>query len=163
MSDLYPVAGAQIYIGGVTATQAADFVAGDFSGETWVEIDGWETMGTIGDTAEVITTQLINRNRDTKQKGTRNAGSMENNFAIIPAAAGQVAAIAAEKTNSNYAFKIEFDDAPSGSSPTPTTLYFIALVMSAQETGGGANTTRMFQVTKEINSNVVTVAAATGD
>lgn len=163
MSDLFPVAGARIYIGDATATQTADFVAGDFSAVTWVEIDGWETMGGIGDTSEVITTQLINRGRDVKQKGTRNAGSMENNFAILPTDAGQIAAIAAEKTNLNYAFRIVFDDAPaSGPSPTGTTLYWVGLVTSANETGGGANTVRMFQVNIENNSNIVNVAAADG-
>ena len=54
MSDLFPVAGARIYIGDATATQTADFVAGDFSAVTWVEIDGWETMGGIGDTIRKI-------------------------------------------------------------------------------------------------------------
>ena len=110
-TDLYPVAGLKIYIGGTKATQVADFVAADFSAVTWVEIDGWSQMGAIGDAAQTITTSLINRGRDVKQKGTRNAGSMQNVFAKIAADAGQLALIAAEKTSSNYAFKIEFDDA----------------------------------------------------
>lgn len=119
-TDLYPVAGAKIYIGAALATKASDFVAADFASQSWTEIDGWETMGAIGDAAQVITTSLINRGRDVKQKGTRNAGSMQNVFAILASDPGQIALIAAEKTRSNFAFKIEFDDKPVAASKAVT-------------------------------------------
>ena len=156
MADLYPVAGSKIYIGGVLPTQSEDFVEEDFAGQAFEEIDGWETMGVIGDAAQIITTQLINRGRDVKQKGTRNAGSMQNNFAVISDDAGQLALIAAEKTPSNYAFKIEFNDAPGGPG-AGTVGYFVGLVTSAQRAGGGANTVMMINSTVEINSNIVLV------
>lgn len=159
MSDLFPVAGAKFYIGGATATQATDFAASDFSSETWVEVDGWETAGAIGDAAEVITTQLINRKRDVKQKGTRNAGTMENQFASLPGDAGQDDMADAEKATDNYAFRIVFDDMPSGGT-AGTTQYFVGLVTAWRDTNGGANTTRMKQGTVEINSNIVEVAAS---
>lgn len=159
MADLFPVAGARFYIGGATATQSTDFIAGDFSGETWVEVDGWETAGPKGDSAELITTQLINRGRDVKQKGTRNAGSMTNMFAEIPANAGQIAMAAAENSPNNYAFRVVYDDMPDGGT-AGTTEYFVGLVMSWADQGGGANTTRMRQGIVEINSNVVTVPAS---
>ena len=158
MAQLYAVAGAKISIGGVIADQSEDFDETDFSGEAWTEIDGWTQMGAIGDSAQEITTSVINRGRDIKQKGTRNAGTMENVFAVVPGDAGQAALIAAEKTPDNYAFKIEFDDAPAGG--TPTTKYFIALVMSSSNAGGDANTVRTLNATLSINSNVVTVDAA---
>jgi hypothetical protein len=164
MAELYPVAGAKISIGGTTVeTQADAWDASDFSGQSWTEIDGWETMGSFGDAAEIITTQLIGRQRDLKMKGTRNAGTMENNFAIIRGDTGQAALRTAEASDANYAFRIQFDDTPAGSAPTPTTVYFIGLVMSASETGGGANTVQMLSSTIEINGNIVIVAAATGD
>lgn len=162
MADLYPVAGSKIYIGGVTETQIDDFIESDFSGETWTEIDGWSQMGSVGDTAALITTALINRGRDLKQKGTANAGSMQNVFAIVAGDDGQEAMIAASKTRQNYAFKIEFDDAatsPASPTPQPSKVYFVGLVMSAQEAGGEANTIRTLNSTIEINSNVVNVAA----
>jgi archaellum component FlaG (FlaF/FlaG flagellin family) len=238
--DLFPVAGAHIDIGGVLATKLADFAATDFASQTWTEIDGWETMGASGDTAAQIKTSLINRKRDIKQKGTKDSGSMQNNFAIIPTDPGQIALIAAEKTSYNYAFRVRFDDAPAvvsspvtmtiatpgviswashpfsngdavsfattgalptgltpgttyyvvgaasgtfsvaataggsaiatsgtqsgahtGSSVTSGTVkYFIALVMTANEQGGSANTARMLQSSLDINSNIVTVAPA---
>lgn len=160
-TDLYPVAGSKIFIGGVKATQIADFSASDFSSVVWVEIDGWSQMGAIGDSAQVINTELINRGRTVKQKGTRNAGSMENVFAEIAGDAGQAALIAAEKTSSNYAFKIEGDDAatsPASPTPQPSKVYFVGLVTSAQKAGGTANTVKNLNVTIEINSNVVDVA-----
>lgn len=161
MADLYPVAGSKIYIGGAKASQPTDFVAADFSAVSWTEIDGWTQMGAVGDASQVITTALINRGRDVKQKGTKNAGSMQNVFAVIGDDAGQIALLAAEGTSSNYAFKIEFDDAatsPASPTPKPTTKYFVGLVTSAQEAGGAANTVRNLNATVEINSNVVTVA-----
>lgn len=164
MSDLYPVAGAKLYIGDAAISlPSSDVTSSTFSGVTWTEIDGWETMGAFGDAAEVITTQLINRARDIKQKGTRNAGSMENNFARITDDAGQTALIAAEKTNNNMPFKIEWDDAPaSGPSPTPTRHEFLGLVNSAPITGGGANGIWMLSSTLEINTNILETLAATG-
>lgn len=147
MAELFSVAGSKIYIGGTVETQAADFVAGDFAGETWVEIDGWETMGQAGDTNEVISTPLINRGRVLKQKGTANAGSYECQFVELDGDAGQAAALAAQGSQSNYAFKVTY---PSG-----VTEYFIALVMSFARTGGGANTVLMLNITLEINSNIV--------
>lgn len=148
---LYPVAGSKLFIGGVLSDKAADFVAADFASQTWTEIDGWSTMGSSGDTAALITTSLINRGRDIKQKGTKNAGQMQNTFAVIEDDPGQVALIAAAETDENYAFKIELS---SGGERM-----FIGLVMSAQEAGGEANSIQNLTSTIEINSNVVKVAA----
>lgn len=155
MAELYPVADCKFYIGGVLASKNSDFVAGDFSGETWVEVDGWSQMGTIGDAAALISTAIINRGRDQKQKGTKNAGSMENVFASLPTDAGQLALIAAEKVASNYAIKVEFNDGTT----TNSERLFIGLILTAQETGGDANTVRNLTTTIELNSNVVHVAA----
>lgn len=162
--SLYPVAGCKLYIGGVLSDKVADFTASDFSSQTWKLIDGWEQMGAIGDTAQLITTPLINRGRDIKQKGSRNAGSMANVFGIVATDEGQLALIAAEKTSDNYAFKIEMNDKPgSGEAPAASQRLFIGLVTSAQEAGGEANTIRKLNATIEINSNIVAVAATTGD
>lgn len=159
---LYPVAGSKIFIGGPMEDQSEDFTETDFLGETWIEIDGWTQMGGFGDSAEVINTPLINRGRNVKQKGTADAGSMENSFAFTPGDEGQEALIAAAAGNnkSNYAFKIEYPDAPAGG--TPTTVNFIALVMSAAYAGGDANTIQTMNATLEINSNIVITDAAAG-
>lgn len=238
--QLYPVAGAKIYIGPAGVVPDDDVDASDFTGITWTEIKGWQTMGSVGDTATLITEAVISNRRDLKAKGTRNAGSMQNNFIILPQDAGQIALIAAEGADDNYPFRIVFDDSsparastvtmtiaspgvvswlahgliagtpvkfsttgalptgltagttyyvvspttdafsvaatPGGSAiittgtqsgihtgttvPSGTLKYFYAIVMSANEQGGSANTARLLQGNLEINSNVVTVAAA---
>lgn len=145
------VAGSRFYIGGIMSDQSADFVEGDFSGQSWVEVDGWQKMGDLGENPTVITTSLINRNRDKAMKGTRQVVTMENQFTIIDDDAGQLACIAAEASNSDYAFRIVF---ASGAERL-----FIGLVTSAQEMGGEANTIRFLSVNVSRNSNVVKVAA----
>lgn len=147
MADLFAVAGSKFFIGGALARSADDFVLGDFAGQAWVEVDGWETCGAIGDTAETISTALINTGRVVKQKGTNDAGTWENTFAAIPGDAGQAAMVAAQGTTDNYAFKVEW---VSGE-----VWYLIGLVMSKGKAGGGANTVDMRAFTVEINSNIV--------
>lgn len=160
-STLYPVAGCHFFIGAASMSdKAADFVAGDFSGVTWTEVDGWTQMGDFGDDAALITTQVINRSRDVKMKGTANAGSQQNVFALDLADAGQVAMMAAgaAANRNSYPFKLVLNDPGAGN--TPTTVYYIGLVMSARQTGGGANNIRNLNATTEINSNIVIVAAS---
>lgn len=159
MSDLFTVAGSHFYIGSAAMTvPTADVTESTFSGVSWIEVDGWETMGPIGDAASEIATDLINRGRTVVQKGTRRSPAQQHNFAINTGDSGQQAMLAAEATKSNYPFRIVFDDAPSGG--TPSEKKFIGLVMSAQEQGGGANTTRMLQCTVSPNTNIVTKVAA---
>ena len=56
---------------------------------------------------------------------------------------------------------MEFNDKPAvGASPKNSLRYFIALVMSATETGGQANTIRTLPVNLNPVSNVVRVAAS---
>lgn len=155
---LYPVAGCHIYIGGVLSDKSTDFVVGDFASQVWTEIDGWTNAGPIGDTGQLITTPIINRGRDTKQKGTSNAGQMQNEFAQNVLDAGQLLLIAAAAPTdkNNRAIRVDLNDAISGA---PSKRYFIALIMNAEESGGGANTIRMLKSTFEVNSNIVRVAA----
>lgn len=161
MSDLYPVAGCRFYIGNAPmALQNADFDASDFDSVTWVEADGWSQMGALGDAGALITTSLINRNRDVRQKGTANAGDMACVFAQIATDAGQLALIAAAQPSdkNNYPFRIVMND-PTGSPATASKRLFVGLVTTAQEAGGEANTMRNLNVTVAINSNIVRVAA----
>jgi hypothetical protein len=147
MSDLFAVAGSKFFIGGVLPSKSVDFVAGDFASQVWVEVDGWETCGALGDAAEVISTPLINRNRVVKQQGTNDAGEWENNFAVLPNDAGQIAMLAAQASPSNYAFKVEW--------ATGEVSRFIGLVSSKTRAGGNANTIQMRSFNVAVNSNLV--------
>lgn len=159
MADLYAVAGAKFYIGNAAmAVPSSDVTEATFASVTWVEVDGWITMGVIGDAAAEIATDLINRGRTTVQKGTFRSPAQENNFAINTGDAGQIAMKAAAATKLNYPFKVVYDDAPSGG--TPSVDYWIGLVMSKAKQGGGANTVRTVTFNTAPNTNVVEVPAA---
>jgi hypothetical protein len=153
MPTLYPVAGSKIYIGGPLDTPDVDFIEADFAGQTWVLIDGWTQMGNFGDAAQTITTALINRNRDVKQKGTANAGSMQNVFAAIDDDPGQVALLAAAQPSNkqDYAFRVDLSNGAKR--------YFTALATTTNDAGGSANTINTVSATIEIQSNIVRVGA----
>lgn len=152
---MFPVAGARIYIGPELADKNEDFVASDFpasASEDWTEIDGWQTMGSLGETANQISGSLINRGRDYMMKGTFSASTMDNVFVILPDDPGQMALRAAINSRSNFAFRVAF--------PTGGERLFIALVMSGGDQGGEANTAATMSVQLARNSNVVVVPAA---
>lgn len=160
MANIFNVSGCKFYIGQKIDAKNSDFVEADFSAQSWVEVDGWTTMGSFGDNAALTTWELINRGRDVKQKGTANAGTMENVFADIPTDEGQISMLAASQPvdKDNYAFRVELNDRATISG-TNSERYFIGLVMSFVESGGGANDPRNVNSTVEINSNIVKVAA----
>lgn len=164
MTTLYSVSGQRIYIGSQPVDLPdEDLVAADFDTVTWIEIKNWIQMGALGDAAALITTPLIDRGRDVKQKGTRNAGQMQNNFGIARSDAGQIAIRAAEATDLNYPFKILGNDEPAvGSAPTPSQRLCYGLVTAASEAGGAANTVQALNTTVEVNTNIVTVAPSAG-
>lgn len=110
---LVSTAGCKFYIGTAMAATLADFTETSFASVTWTEVDGWMTKGDLGDSAEEIVTPLINRGRTVKQKGTFDAGTMENVFAWTPTDPGQLALIAASKTRTEYAMKVEYSDTPA--------------------------------------------------
>lgn len=160
---LYPVAGCKIWISTAPFPEtAADVVHADFSTVSWIEIKKWTQMGAYGDSAQLITTDLIGEGRTKKQKGTKNAGSMANIFATDALDPGQVKVLEASKTLQNYAFKVELNDKGPGVGATNGLREFYGLVMQSQEAGGGANTVQTLNATIEINSNIVAVAATQG-
>lgn len=120
MATLYPVAGCKYYIGPAIDLPDEDVTAADFAGISWTEVKEWMEAGALGDAAALITTPLINRQRDVKQKGTRNAPSRQDNFALSAADPGQIAMLAAEATNFNYPFKVVLNDTPAVKAATVT-------------------------------------------
>lgn len=162
--SLFAVAGQTIYIGSDPVDLPDEDVdATDFAGVNWIQIKNWSQMGANGDAAALITTALIDRGRDVKSKGTRNAGQMQNNFAISRSDPGQVKVRQAEQSPLNYPFKIIGNDAPAvGSAPAPSQRMFMGIVTVAQEAGGQANTQQMLNTTVEINTNIVTVQPTAG-
>jgi hypothetical protein len=156
---LYPVAGCKLYISNAAFPEQSDDVdAADFAAVSWVEVKKWTQMGTFGDSAQLITTDLIGEGRTKKQKGTKNAGSMANVFAYDSTDTGQQRLATAASSYNNYAFKVELND-KTGAQVNSSLREFYGLVMSAQSVGGGANTVQTLNATVEINSNIVSVPA----
>lgn len=160
---LYPVAGCKFYISeDPFVEQSDDVAAADFTAVTFVEVKKWTSMGPYGDSAQLITTDLIGEGRTKKMKGTKNAGSMANVFAIDTTDDGQIQMLAASQTLQNYAFQVELNDSDGKPGAKNSLRQFYGLVMQAQEAGGGANTVQTMNATVEINSNIVTVPAVPG-
>jgi hypothetical protein len=158
MSKLFATAGSKLYIGAAKAFAGTDLVAADFNAEAWTEIKGTTDLGSLGDSAQLITSDQVGSGRTRKLKGTRNAGSMQVVTDLDYSDAGQLALVAAEKSKDSFAFRLVFNDAPTGG--TPSERLFIAYVLSAAEQHGGANTVQQLQSTLEIDSNIVRVSAA---
>lgn len=144
------VAGTRFYFGGAMADQATDFVEADFSSQTWVEVDGFQQMGELGEEPTMISTPVINRDRDLTMKGTYQTVIMENRFVVMETDPGQSACRAAGATKLFYAARIVF--------PTTRELMFMGPVVT-REMGGEANDIRFLQVNIHRISNLVDVPA----
>lgn len=155
---IFTTAGTKVFIGTVLAAKSADFVAADFTSQVWAKIGSTENIGTFGDTAAEVTFDDISENRTKKLKGTRNAGNLELVCGIDYSDAGQIALLAAEKSVHDFAFKVEFNDAPEGGKPSQR--LFVGKVMSAAEALDMANNVMKLNSTIGINSNIVRVNAS---
>lgn len=107
MAQLYPVAGSKLFIGSAVAGKGT-VTAADFTGETWTEVGGWASAGSIGDTQEVGEQSLINENRMRKFKTMLNGGTMENTFVPMALDPGQIKFKEAISDCKPYRFKIEW-------------------------------------------------------
>lgn len=157
MADLFSVAGSKIYIG--TEVTAKDTVsASDFEEMAWTEIGGWTNAGAIGDTQEVIEQTVISSGRVRKIKGTRNAGTMENQFLPDGTDLGQIAFRAAIESCKPYAFKIEWGAGcleEGEALPAGQTDMFYGLALPGARQGGEANTAQLRSWSIAVDSNVL--------
>jgi hypothetical protein len=159
--DIQTTSGTKFYISTTAAASTVDDVAG-YEALSWTEIMEVEDLGNIGDVSSEVTGAAISDSRVRKAKGARNAGTMNViAFDTVPLDAGQVAVIAAEATNDNYAFKIELPDAPPPSG-TPTIQYFRGLVMSNELRLGTNDNIRRRSFNIGVNSAVTIDPAAAG-
>jgi len=125
--DIETTSGTKFFISTTAAASTVDTLA-EYEALTWQEILEVEDLGNVGDVSSEVTGAAISDSRIRKAKGARNAGTMNVIcFDTVPLDAGQTAVIAAEASNSNYAFKIELPEPAVG---TAGTIYFRGLVMS---------------------------------
>lgn len=159
MTDIFATSGSKVYIGQSLAAKTTPFVLADFNGQSWVEIGFVETIGQFGDESASVKFDSIGSGRTYKLKGNRDAGDIALVCAINYGDYGQATLRGAESTPNNYAFRVDFNDMPSGGI-TPSKRYFIGLVMSAREQLDGANNVMKLNATIGINSNIVRTNAA---
>jgi hypothetical protein len=158
MAVLFPVSGARLYVGQVMVDQDEDFVEADFISQSWLEIGGLTNIGELGDEATLITAEIINAGRTKKAKGTSNAGAMAIVAAHDPNDPGQAELVVAQKEVNNRAFRLVFNDAPEGGSPSER--LYLGMTMTARNVLNEANNFIQFISTIEINSNVVKIDAS---
>ena len=154
---IYTTAGTRLYIGGPLAARSTDFVAADFTSQTWIEVDETEGLGSAGDTSAEVTFDGINSSRTRRLKGTRSAGTLDIVCGLDMTDPGQLALIAAERAKGDYAFRMVLADAPAGG--TPSQRMFVAQVGSAAEQYDTANSVMKLNASLWINSNIVKIAA----
>lgn len=107
MADIYNMAGSSIWIGDpIEVPVSGELVLADFTAQPWLKISGWQTAGSVGDTAQVTTVTLLESARDRKSKGSKNAGSMENTFVPDATDPGQIRLTEAAGRDSNYAVRV---------------------------------------------------------
>lgn len=137
MANISSSAGTKIYIGPevalstLTALSEANALLNfeAISEGDWDEISPVESLGEFGDQSNPITFASLGDQRMLKFKGVRDAGTMAIVCGRDPEDAGQIAMEAAEKSPSNYRFRVVLNDEPT-SAYSPTTFYFAGQVMS---------------------------------
>lgn len=149
--------GAKIYIGPVNSV-ADDATA--YALLSYTEIKPVESIGEFGDQASTIEFTALGDARVRKRKGVRNAGDLAVVVANDPLDAGQLALVAAEKTEFTYAVKIVLADG-ADANDTDSTFYFRALVASARINVGEANAIIKRNFAFLIDSAIVEIPSVT--
>lgn len=155
---IFSVAGTRLFIGSVLDAKPTDFVASDFNSQSWVALTWMENLGQVGDEASEIAFSVIENPRTQKLKGVRNAGTMSVVMGVDYTDEGQTLVLAAERSPHNFAFKLLFNDMPSGGT-SGSIRYFIAQVMSAREQFDTVNNVIKIAASLGVNSNIVHINA----
>ena len=146
MADPVAVSGSKLYIGRKVAFKYPLALA-DFSGATWTAIGGLASLGSIGETQNLVEQEFIDLGFSVGFKGTRTGTDMENTFVYDPLDAGQIAFRLAQADCSNYEFKLE---AGAGCAPTGVVTITIAtpgVVTTAGGHGLSVNSPVVFSTT----------------
>lgn len=157
-------ANSKIYIAVENGTVPANQTA--YEALTWVEIEQTESIGEFGDSTAAVTFTGLGDARVQKLKGSSDAGTLSivmafNELADGSPQTGQYLLLQASEdtTPNNYAFKVTYDDASTGSPlGTDTTRYFAGQVGTFVEGVSGADDIIRVSSEIRINSAIVRVA-----
>lgn len=160
MGDFHTTSGAKLYIGG-TVTSSVDSLPEFEALSGWTEIGEIEDLGEIGDESTAVTGATIGDGRIRKAKGARDAGTMAVICFHSAIDVGQMEARAAQRTNFNYAFKLEIPDAETEDFSN-TLMFFRGLVMSERLRLGTNDNIMRRTFNIAVNSEVYEDVSTTG-
>ena len=158
---IFSITGAKLYIGGVITDPDKEFEPSDFNGQDWLRISETENLGSVGDMSREIEWKDTGRSRTIRVKGSRTGTVMELICGLSVECPGQLALIQAETTNNNYAFRLVFNDAPEGG--TPSERLFVARVGNIIEDYSNDDEVVRFNAPLWVNSNLVRINASAPD
>lgn len=144
--------GTKVFIG------TTDAVADD---EDWVQIKRCTATGPLGPVASMQDVTALEDYAREKQKGMVDFGDVDLEMNRIITDAGQIAlkAAAADEGDIPYNFKIEFDDAITAETGTPTKMVFKAVVLSFQTQALAVGSVRKVKSQLAITGAVVETVA----
>lgn len=131
MSNVFAMAGSQIFIG----TTAAASSASDFSSDSYTEITPAETIGDFGDTATDVKFLGIGDSRARHLKGSLDAGTIQLTCGRDDTDPGQLACLAAFTSPLDFNFKVLWNNAATLGGTKGVT-YFRGKVMSKKNVNG---------------------------
>jgi hypothetical protein len=146
-TKLYICATAQT---GLPLNQAA------FEALTWVQIKKVGSVTDVGGDTNPVSYPVLDEPTQ-KGKGEQNGGDWTVEYARVFDDAGQVALRAAAKVDADYAFKLVYDDKPSSSYATGTTIYNCGRVYGPRRPGGRKEEFIREEVTLGMNQEEVVV------
>lgn len=149
-------AGSKISIGPANSTAASQT---DYEALPFTEVGEVENIGEFGDTFNEVNFTALADRRVRKFKGSRNAGNIQLTIGHDSANTGQTDLNAALESDSDFAFRVELDDAGSGTGAAPTTFFFRAKVMAAPITVGDTESIVRINATLGINSDILKIDA----
>lgn len=139
--------------------QPDDLIVSEFAALTWVEVKYVGNIGETGTQENIISYDTMDTTVTQKQKGIANAGDPTVEVAYDADDDGQQAMRDAAETRMNYAFKFEFDDAPTLVG-TPTIKYNRGIVAGPAEPNGGPEDFLLNVFTLGLNQKQITVPAS---
>jgi hypothetical protein len=147
-------AGAKFYV--CTTPQPEDLTASEFETLTYVEVKGVGSVGERGTATNIVSYDELATEVTQKGKGISNAGDPPIECRRIPSDPGQVAMRAAALTRYQYAFKLEYADAPD--EDTTNTVCFNRGLVTGPTTPAGRNEDFILEVyTLALNQREVIV------
>lgn len=147
---------AKVYIGSANATIST---LDDFEADTYTQIKEIEDLGNWGAEARELSFITLESGYVRRLAGSIDSGKVALVAARDPLDPGQILLNANVGAYLPYAFKVVLNDAPNNSG-TPTTFYFRAVILSAQNKFGKADEITMTDFTLGIDGAILEIPAA---